>query len=38
LVAFESVAFLFGEVELFEHVLDAGLDHEELAFGGVLGR
>jgi hypothetical protein len=36
-VAFECVAFVVGEVELFEHLLDSALDLEELSFGGVLG-
>jgi hypothetical protein len=36
-VAFECLAFVVGEVELFEHLLDSALDLEELSFGGVLG-
>ena len=36
-VAFEWLAFVVGEVELFEHLLDSAPDLEELSFGGVLG-
>jgi hypothetical protein len=37
-VAFEGFAFGVGEVELFEHLVDAGLDLQELAAVGVLGQ
>jgi len=36
-VAFECLAFVVGEVELFEHLLDSALDLEELSFGAVPG-
>jgi hypothetical protein len=36
-VAFECLAFVVGEVELLEHLLDSALDLEALSFGGVLG-
>jgi hypothetical protein len=36
-VAFEGFAFVVGEVELFERLLDAVSGLEELAFGGVFG-
>lgn len=33
-VAFQSLTFVLGEVELFEHLVDAFLDGQELAAGG----
>jgi hypothetical protein len=36
-VCFESFPFVVGEVELFEHLVDAVLDSQEPTAGGVLG-
>jgi hypothetical protein len=37
-VAFECLAFVVGEAELFEHLLDSALDREELSLVVFLGR
>ncbi|MER5826166.1 hypothetical protein ABT086_28870 [Streptomyces mirabilis] len=36
-VAFESIAFVVGEIELFEHLVDAVLHGQKLAAGGLFG-